>query len=189
MREGNIRDLGEKNENIIRYDANRYRMEGNVVRKLSPEIEMPDVEEERRNRKDEYVRQVRRNNNRQLIRPSANSMAFSFMFLMVSFMVLGYLGFSFINTVSKINVANVKIAKCKSSLSILNDENDAVSASINNKVDFNHVLDYALNTLHMVFPDDSTVVYYEKPDLSYVRQYSDIPDYKTGILDKILDEN
>ena len=54
-------------------------------------------------------------------------MAFSFMFLMVSFMVLGYLGFSFINTVSKINVANVKIAKCKSSLSILNDENDAVS--------------------------------------------------------------
>ena len=51
------------------------------------------------------------------------------------------------------------------------------------------MLDYALNTLHMVFPDDSTVVYYEKPIFQYVRQYSDIPDYKTGILDKILDEN
>ena len=41
----------------------------------------------------------------------------------------------------------------------------------------------------MVYPRENMVVFYDEPDLSYVRQTGDIPSYESSMFDFLTDNN
>lgn len=55
-------------------------------------------------------------------------------------------------------------------------DNDAMSASLDSKVDLNAIYKTATKELGMVYPTEGQVITYEGAKGQYVKQYQDVPD-------------
>ena len=59
--------------------------------------------------------------------------------------------------------------------------NDALQVELNRKQDLEHIRDLAINRYGMVQPEPGQVIYYDRAEQGYVRQYEEIPkETKSG---------
>jgi cell division protein FtsL len=87
-----------------------------------------------------------------------------------------YVCVEFLMIQTEVSRMDKKIISLERELTTLTNENDAAYTSINTAIDLNHVYDVAVEELGMVYPNNNTVISFQSSDVSYVRQYEDIPD-------------
>ena len=59
--------------------------------------------------------------------------------------------------------------------------NDALQVELNRKQDLEHIRDLAINRYGLVQPEPGQVIYYDRAEQGYVRQYEEIPkETKSG---------
>ena len=78
------------------------------------------------------------------------------------------------------------VAALQDELSLLIDANNAKENLMTADIDLERIYQTAVGELGMVFPNHNEIVYYNSVDLSYVRQYADIPAVANSILDKLI---
>lgn len=79
------------------------------------------------------------------------------------------------------------LIKLENSLTDLRDTNNAMKNSLAAALDLQKIYNIAVGELGMVFPNKNRIITYDKNDVGYVRQYSDIPEVdKESLLDKLL---
>ena len=91
-----------------------------------------------------------------------------------TFMVLG-ICVSYLQVQSDITANKNRIERLESNLQTLKSDNNALEARISANVDLTHIYDVATGELGMVYPSDDQILYYDKTESGYVRQYEDIP--------------
>ena len=69
----------------------------------------------------------------------------------------------------------IKLRSWNRILQTLKSDNDALEARISTYVDLKHIYEVATGELGMVYPSDDQILYYDKTESGYVRQYEDIP--------------
>lgn len=78
------------------------------------------------------------------------------------------------------------IAGLKEDLGVLVDINAGKEEALVENIDLDAIYQTAVGEFGMVFPNHNEVIYYDTADLSYVRQYADIPEAAASILDKLV---
>lgn len=78
------------------------------------------------------------------------------------------------------------IAALRDDLSVLLDTNAGKEEALTENIDLESIYQTAVGEFGMIFPNHNEVIYYDMADLSYVRQYADIPETAMSILDKLL---
>ena len=68
------------------------------------------------------------------------------------------------------------IVSLEEDLTALTKENDAAYNLINTAYDLNYVYQVAVEELGMVYPNNNTVIPYQRSEQDYVIQYEEIPD-------------
>lgn len=76
---------------------------------------------------------------------------------------------------SSITSHQTTIGKLESQLSTLKTNNSATESRINAYVDLDYIYKVATEELGMTYASDNQVIYYDKSESEYVRQYEDIP--------------
>lgn len=167
--------MSNKNYRNYNSDQGAY-VYGNTVRKLA--TEMPASRPQRSDRRDEQ-KETRENIQRQRDIQRAHKMNFIY-----TVAVVGVLAFMFTLCIQYLELqAAVKnnasaVATMESKLSGLTADNDMTEVEINGSIDYDSILNTALNELGMVYPSRSQVVQYNSSESEYVKQYSAIPAAK-----------
>lgn len=78
------------------------------------------------------------------------------------------------------------ISGLRDDLVVLEDINAGKEEALVENIDLDAIYQTAVGEFGMVFPNHNDVIYYDKGDLSYVRQYADIPAAAASILDKLV---
>ncbi len=78
------------------------------------------------------------------------------------------------------------VAALESELKLLVDANNAKENLLTTDIDLERIYQTAVGELGMVFPNNNEVLYYDSANLSYVRQFSDIPAAASSILDELV---
>ncbi|MBR4776917.1 MAG: hypothetical protein IK007_04810, partial [Lachnospiraceae bacterium] len=74
--------------------------------------------------------------------------------------------------------ANKKISAAQNELKDIQNKNNALMGKLDVEMDRNYIYAVAVEKLGMRYPKENDIVYYEKSDEGYVRQYHDIPEIK-----------
>lgn len=82
---------------------------------------------------------------------------------------------SYLQVQASITANKNQIEKLESNLQTLKSDNNALEARISTYVDLKHIYEVATGELGMVYPSDDQILYYDKTESGYVRQYEDIP--------------
>ncbi len=83
---------------------------------------------------------------------------------------------SLLSVHSDITSSQRSIQKAEEQLQKLRAENNAKEIYLNKSIDLNEVYRIATEELGMVYPSADQVIYYDRSDGGYVRQYEDIPN-------------
>lgn len=165
------------NRNYERKNSNQGAyVYGNTVRKLA--TEMPASRPQRQDRIDEQ-KETRESIQRRRDNQRAHKMNFLY-----TVAVVGVLAFMFTLCVQYLKLqAAVKsnastVAAMESQLSELSADNDMTEVEINGNIDYDNLLNIALNELGMVYPSRNQVVEYKSTESEYVKQFSEIPAVK-----------
>lgn len=94
-----------------------------------------------------------------------------FLFVAVFSMVALFLGAS-----SEMTKLQKTIETKELELSELKAKNEAAEIRLNKSIDLDEIYKVATTELGMVYPSDDQVIYYNRSDGGYVRQYEDIPE-------------
>lgn len=164
-------------KNIKRQNVKRnVYIDGNTVRKLS--VPLPVTEPQRRvKRDDEQEKRERRQQQKQLQRAHR----INFLYTVA---VVGVVAFIFTVCIQYLELQaavknnSTEVAHLESQLSKATDENDMTELQINGSIDYDAILDTAINQLGMQYPNKNQVLGYDSKESEYVRQYSDIPAAK-----------
>lgn len=167
--------MPQKNYRKQNSKSNAY-VYGNTVKKLS--VTMPVTEPLRRDRRDdEQEQREKRLQQKQLQR--AHKINFLY-----TVAVVGVVAFIFTVCIQYLELqAAVKnnalaVSNLESQLSELTDQNDMSEVVINGNIDYDSILDTAINQLGMVYPSRNQYVEYDSKNSEYVKQYSGIPGAK-----------
>ncbi len=79
-----------------------------------------------------------------------------------------------------------RISSLESQLKDRKAENDADYNRIMKSVNLEEIRRIAIEELHMVYADESQVIFYESEESDYVRQYEDIPEKEKDTLGEYL---
>jgi len=79
-----------------------------------------------------------------------------------------------------------QIAALENQLTTLKTENDDAYNRLVSSVDLNSIRETAINELGMVYADPDQVVLYDSQANDYVRQYKEIPQEESSLLDGLL---
>lgn len=71
----------------------------------------------------------------------------------------------------KANIA----ARLEQNYNKLKSDNDYLEVYIDSNIDYDYILDVAINELGMVYAKSNQVVSYKSEDIEYVKQYAEIP--------------
>lgn len=149
---------------------------GNTARQL--EIAEPFRQPERRGRhNEEEEKRVRKLRQKEIQR--AHKVNFLY-----TVAVVGVLAFIFTVCVqylelqSNVKTSSSKVASLESKLTKMEADNDMTEVEINGSIDYDAILDTAVNELGMVYPERKQVIQYDSSESEYVKQYSDIPEAK-----------
>lgn len=84
---------------------------------------------------------------------------------------------SYLKVQSSITAHQTSIGRLESQLSTLKTNNSAIENRINAYVDLDYIFKVATEELGMTYASDNQVIYYDKSESEYVRQYEDIPTH------------
>ena len=82
---------------------------------------------------------------------------------------------TYLQVQSNITASRRNIGQLESKLQTLRTDNNALENRIQMLLDLNYIYQVATEELGMTYPSDDQVIYYEKSESEYVRQYEDIP--------------
>ncbi len=163
-----------------RYDDSRQNRrrateaytEGNTVRVMRPE-EMPSRREKTyRDEQEEQRRKarIRRNRDKALQMSPSFVLFVSLAAVCVLFVCVRYMRVqtSIVSTMNAIEEAEAQLEEIKA-------DNDLLAAQIRTNVDLDEIYRVATEELGMVRPNDDQILYYDKTESEYVRQYESIP--------------
>lgn len=135
-------------------------LDGNTVRLVDPEpIAEPVVS-----------RKVRKNRER-VQRISAPYM----LFLAAALALCLVACINFLQVQSSIAAHRNSIESLKTDVEDLKTDNDSMELLLSAYTDLEYIAQVATEELGMVYPSDGQIIYYEKTESGYVRQYEDIP--------------
>jgi len=141
-------------------------VEGNTVRREA----VPRPRREQEIRQPEITRRVRRNREKiQVI-----GVPYLIILAFATVMVLGAC-VNYLQVQSSITAHRNNINKLETSVMTMKADNNAVEGQIDTYVDLDYIRKVAMNEMGMVYPSDDQVIYYDKTESGYVRQYEDIP--------------
>lgn len=134
----------------------------------------------RRTKPDERVRRVKKaagkaKNRKRVVRAEMDQSIPLLLTLTVAVIATLYICFNYLALQNSITSKMDNIEVLERTLEDLKTENDALEQSINTSVDLNYVYDVAVNELGMVHAGQENVIYYDKTENEYVRQYENIP--------------
>lgn len=146
--------------------------EGNTVRVMRPE-EMPARRERTREEEREEQRRkarIRRNRDKALQMSPSFVLFVSLAAICVLFVCVRYMQVqtSIVSTMNAIEEAEGELEELKA-------VNDLLAAEIRTNVDLDEIYRVATEELGMVRPADDQILYYDKTESEYVRQYESIP--------------
>lgn len=143
---------------------------GSAVRKLQPQWE-PEQEEVRRPRKIEHPLEEPK------FKTGQGIDLISALLLMSAIVVTLFVCVNYLKVQADVVQLNKSISKLEQELTGLEKENAALSSVLENeRYDLETVYQMAVGVLGMVYPNNNEVLYYEKEDQGYYRQYQDIPE-------------
>lgn len=169
-----------------KYQSNQsLYVSGNTARKLAV------VPERDRYGYDEQV--IRRSNQTQKTKPARKpevSRGIDFLSMVIlTIAIISTLSVcvEYLNVQSGVTQLDKEIIKLENTLADLKDTNNAMKNSLAEAIDLQKIYNIAVGELGMVFPNKNKIITYDKNDVGYVRQYSDIPEVdKESLLDKLL---
>lgn len=82
---------------------------------------------------------------------------------------------TYLQVQSNITSSRRNISQMESQLQTLRTDNNALDNRIQMLLDLDYIYQVATEELGMTYPSDDQVIYYEKSESEYVRQYEDIP--------------
>ena len=134
----------------------------------------------RRTKPDERVRRVKKaagkaKNRKRVVRAEMDQSIPLLLMLTVAVIATLYICFNYLALQNSITSKMDNIEVLERTLEDLKTENDALEQSINTSVDLNYVYAVAVNVLGMVHAGQENVIYYDKTENEYVRQYENIP--------------
>ena len=160
-----------KRSRLVRYDNTRRTdsyVHGNTVRKLhvaepfSNETMSPEEYVEQRKQRRLQEKKIKR----------ANKMN-----LLYTIAVVGVVAVMFTVCYQYLNLqASVKNSKLEQQLAKITNSNDEKEQEINASIDYDAILNTAVNELGMVYPDRNQVITYDAGESEYVKQYQNIPE-------------
>lgn len=77
---------------------------------------------------------------------------------------------------AKVSAMGDQVAKLESQYVNLKTENDLAEVVIDSTIDYNHILDVAVNELGMVYAEEGQVVVYNSTKMECVKQLENIPE-------------
>lgn len=90
-------------------------------------------------------------------------------------MVILLVCFRYLELKSSVSEKAEVAARLEQSYSKLKSDNDFMEVAINSDIDYDYILDVAINELGMVYAKSSQVVSYVSEDIEYVKQFAEIP--------------
>lgn len=156
-----------------RIENNRQYQYGSTARKLAPQRER-EHEERRLHTVETHVNYAERINNRNRRRFNAvYTLGMIASFCAVFVVCIHYLALQ-----SEVSQKADMMAQLEQQYAKLKADNDYLEVYIDSNIDYEHILDVAINELGMVYANSSQVVSYESEDIEYVKQYNEIPQSK-----------
>ena len=77
---------------------------------------------------------------------------------------------------AKMTSTTKRIDALKSQIQEQRAANDAKEIEINKSIDLQRVYEIATTRLNMIYPTEDKIIYYDRADGGYVKQYEDIPN-------------
>lgn len=159
--------------------ANDYRkqhyVDGNTVRKVNYEPQR------KTNYRPKPTSTEKKKNSRNISKNVEREKAFSLGYMVVLVGMVACVLFFCVNYLrvqAQITSQKKAIASSQEELSSLKDENKIAQDRIDSSVDLNDIYKTATEELGMVYADSSKVIYYDKVNPDYLKQYEDIPSTK-----------
>ena len=98
------------------------------------------------------------------------------LFVAVATAIVLFAAISLLSVRSDIVSTQRQVEKAEEQLQKLRAENNAKEIYLNKSIDLNEVYRIATEELGMVYPSADQVIYYDRSDGGYVRQYEDTPN-------------
>lgn len=140
---------------------------GNAVRKPLPaKEEKPHLREVKIDKN--YARSI---NDRKRLHFNAVYTLFMITALFIVFVVC----VNYLSLQSEVSEKSDRMASLEQTYNKLKSDNDYLEVYIDSNIDYDYILDVAINELGMVYANSSQVISYQSEDIEYVKQYADIP--------------
>ena len=143
----------------------RMVVEGNTVRREEY------IERKKKQEKEKIARSTIRRNREKALQISIPYL----LMLAAATVAVVAICVSYLKVQSSITSHQTTIGKLESQLSTLKTNNSATESRINAYVDLDYIYKVATEELGMTYASDNQVIYYDKSESEYVRQYEDIP--------------
>ena len=156
-----------RNRNYRSIGVDSVYVEGNTVRRAEEPVRAPRPRRQEGKVSSAYVRR-----NRDKVQKI--SVPYLLMLVAATVMVL-MICVSYLKVQSSITAHKNSIERLETSLQTMRSDNSAMEARIDTYIDLDHIYEVATGELGMKYPEDNQVIYYEKTESGYVRQYEDIP--------------
>jgi len=151
-----------------------YTTEGSTVRVTSP-YEIPEREREETPGKKGREEQRRANRIRRNQEKALQMTPFFVFFLSLAAASMLFISVRYLRVESSITATLNRIEKKELELESLKRENAVLESKIRTYMDLDYIYQVATEELGMSYPDEDQVLYYEKTESEYVRQYDKIP--------------
>lgn len=149
----------------VSYDG--MYVEGNTVRRVAEPVQAPRPKRREVKVSSAYVRR-----NREKVQKIG--IPYLMMLVAATVMVL-FICVNYLQVQSSITAHKNTIEHLETSLQTMKSDNSAMEARIETYLDLDHIYEVATEELGMQYPSEEQVIYYEKTESGYVRQYEDIP--------------
>lgn len=150
---------------VKRRNLPQYMYGSAAIKPVPAEQERP-----RRVKKEEGSRAIAINNRVRQKANAAYTLGMIAALLVVFFVCVDYLTLQ-AEVSEKANTA----ARLEQNYTKLKSDNDYLEIYINSNIDYDHILDVAVNELGMVYAKSNQMVSYKSEAIEYVKQYAEIP--------------
>ncbi|MDE7328043.1 MAG: hypothetical protein K2N63_17480 [Lachnospiraceae bacterium] len=181
---------GAKKKNIYETGAQPARKERETIKPVrkqeAPKPVRKKVPQREPDRYERLRKQQEQRDEKKLFSISRSIGFFGILTLCGAMFLVGLLCVRYLDLKAESTRLDKTVASLKDELSVLVDTNAGKEQALVENIDLDAIYQTAVGEYGMVFPNKNTVIYYDPADLSYVRQYADIPEAAASILDKLV---
>lgn len=107
--------------------------------------------------------------------PKSSTSPAMFLFLTIATVAFIATCIYLLSVQSSVTTSHNKVESLQAELQAVRADNDAKEVALNKSIDLAEIYKIATEELGMVYPSEDQVVYYQRSDGGYVRQYEEIP--------------